>query len=77
MHTMNRQQIALAIQAGMELLSDKSDIAIPARLLDGASLLKLLLRGIAQGEVSIAPVLQQEEGVVEDVDPNPEAETGE
>ena len=53
MQTMNREQIAMAVNAGLELLSNKSEVAIPMRLFDSVSLLRLLLSGIARGEIAL------------------------
>ena len=74
MQTMNREQIAIAIKAGLELLSEKSDIEVPVRMAHGVHLLNLLLNGIARGEVAISPVLQQPEVEVVSPDPEPEGE---
>ena len=50
----------MAIHAGLELLGPESNVAIPAKLNDGAFLLKQLLNGIAQGKIALAPAMQQE-----------------
>lgn len=52
---MDKQQVEVAIAAGLELLGDKSNIAIPARLSTGVFFLKNMLLQIAQGQL----VLQQ------------------
>lgn len=65
--TMNREQIAQAIGAGLELLGPQSNISVPARLVDGVHLLKLLLGGIAQGEVAISAVEAPQAGTVQEV----------
>ena len=51
---LNKQQIEIAIGAGLELLGDKSEVIIPVKLNDGVFLLKQLLMGIAQGQVGLA-----------------------
>lgn len=55
MQIMTRDQVVLAINAGLELLSPDSEINIPAKHLEGAFLLKLLLAGMSRGEVAVAP----------------------
>lgn len=57
---MNREQITLAVEAGLELLSPESDIKIPAKLNDGIFFLKGLLAGVAQGKISLSAAIQQE-----------------
>lgn len=52
---MNKEQIAAAIQAGLELLGPESNTPVPARLNDGIFILKQLLVGIAQGQIALAP----------------------
>lgn len=51
---MNKEQIALAVRAGLELIGPESDVRIPARLNDGIFLLKQLLAGIAKGQVGLS-----------------------
>jgi len=55
---MNRQQVEMAVGAGLELLGDNSDIAIPAKLLSGTFLLKQLLLAIGQGQMGLTPTAQ-------------------
>lgn len=57
---LNREQVGMAIQAGLELLGPESDVAIPAKLNDGVFLLKQLLGGIAQGKIALSPAVEQE-----------------
>ena len=57
---LNREQVGMAIQAGLELLGPESDVAIPAKLNDGVFLLKQLMGGIAQGKIALSPSIQQE-----------------
>lgn len=52
---MNKEQVAIAVQAGLELLGPESNTPIPARLNDGVFMLKQLLVGIAQGQIALAP----------------------
>ena len=57
MYTITKEQIALGVKAGLELLNDpKSDMPVPVRLLDGLSILKVMLGGIARGEIAISAV---------------------
>lgn len=56
---LNREQVGMAIHAGMELLGPESDVAIPAKLNDGVFLLKQLLGGIAQGKIALSPAVEQ------------------
>ncbi len=56
---MNKQQVELAVGAGLELLGDKSETAIPAKLNDGIFFLKQLLMLIAQGQLGLTPTVQE------------------
>lgn len=56
---MNKQQVEVAIGAGLELLGEKSDVPIPARLNDGVFLLKQLLMSIGNGSLGLTPTQQQ------------------
>jgi len=61
---MNKQQIEVAVGAGLELLGEKSEVSIPAKLNDGVFLLKQLLIAIAQGQIGLTPTMQgKPEGV--------------
>jgi hypothetical protein len=60
---MNKEQIAAAVQAGLELLGPESNTPIPARLNDGIFILKQLLVGIAQGQIALAPGQASEQPV--------------
>lgn len=53
---MNKQQVETALGAGLELLGDKSELAIPVRLNDGVFMLKQLLMAIANGQLGLTPV---------------------
>lgn len=55
---MNKQQVEIAVATGLELLGEKSEIAIPAKNIDGAFLLKQLLMAIAQGQLGLTPTVQ-------------------
>jgi hypothetical protein len=55
---MNKDQLELAVRAGLELLGPESEVAIPAKLTDGVFFLKGLLGGIAQGAISLNSVMQ-------------------
>lgn len=56
---MNKEQIGMAIKAGLELLGPDSEVAIPAKLNDGVFFLKGLLGGIAQGKISLGDAVQE------------------
>lgn len=56
---MNKEQVTMAIQAGMVLLGPDSDVQIPAKLNDGVFLLKQLLGGIGSGQIALSNVEQQ------------------
>lgn len=60
---MNKQQIEIAVGAGLELLGEKSELSIPVKLNDGVFLLKQFLLGIANGQLGIAPAMQKEDDV--------------
>jgi hypothetical protein len=55
---MNKEQIGMAVQAGLELLGPESGVVIPVKLNDGVFFLKGLLVGIAQGKISLSSVEQ-------------------
>ena len=57
---MNKQQVEIAVGTGLELLGDKSEVALPARMIDGAFLLKQLLMAIGSGQLALTPAVQQE-----------------
>ena len=73
---MNQQQVELAVGAGLELLSDSSEVSIPAKLNDGVFLLKQLLLAIGQGQIGLTPVVQQDppEVTPDDSETPPEGE---
>ena len=58
---MDKQQVEMAIGAGLELLGDKSDVTIPVRLNDGIFLLKQLLHLIGSGQMALQPAMQNRE----------------
>jgi len=66
---MNKQQVELAVGAGMEILGDKSEIVIPVKLNDGVFLLKQLLRLIASGQMGLQPTVQQEPPIAPNAQP--------
>ena len=55
----SKEQVELAISAGLELLGPESEVAVPAKLNDGVFLLKQLLRGIATGGIGLTPTTKQ------------------
>ena len=55
---MNKEQVELAVNTGLELLGPKSEIAIPVKLNDGVFLLKQLLVGIAQGQIGLGSTME-------------------
>ena len=57
---MTKEQVALAVQSGMELLGPESEVQIPAKLGDGVFFLKQLLIGIGQGQIALSPAVQKE-----------------
>ena len=59
MYTISREQIALGVKTGLDLLGPESEISVPVKMLDGCSLLKLLLTGISRGEIAISAVEQE------------------
>ena len=66
MYTITRELIALAVKTGLELLGSESETHIPLKMLDGCSLLKVFLSGIARGEIAVSAVDQlKAEEVVE------------
>lgn len=73
---MNKQQVEIALAAGLELLGEKSEIAVPVRLNDGVFMLKQLLMAIANGQLGLTPVTQPPEvtPVDPDIDPPQEPE---
>ena len=66
---MNKQQVEMAVGSGLELLGDKSEVAIPARLNDGIFLLKQLLHLIASGQLGLQPTMQNQEPPIGDPPP--------
>jgi len=56
---MNKEQVGLAIQSGLELLGPESEVSIPAKLNDGVFLLKQLLQAVATGQIALAPATQE------------------
>ena len=61
MYSMSEKQVEQAVRAGLEILSEESDLTIPVRLLDGCSLLKILLSGIITGNIVLSskPVVHE------------------
>ena len=57
---MSKEQIGMAVQAGLELLGPESEVKIPSKLNDGVFFLKGLLAGIGQGRISLAAAVQKE-----------------
>ena len=57
---MNKQQVEIAVNAGLELLGDKSEVVVPVRLNDGVFFLRQLLVLIAQGHMGLQPTVQTE-----------------
>lgn len=57
---MNKEQVEIALGAGLELLGEKSEIVIPVKLNDGVFMLKQLLLAIANGQLGLTPVTQPE-----------------
>ena len=57
---MNKQQVEMAIGAGLELLGEKSEVVVPIKLNDGIFLLKQLLMSIANGTIGLTPTTQQD-----------------
>ena len=57
---MNKEQVQLAVSAGLELLGPNSDVSIPAKLNDGVFILKQLLAAIAQGHIGLSSTTQPE-----------------
>jgi hypothetical protein len=72
---MNKQQIEIAIGTGLELLGDKSDLPIPARLTDGTFLLKQLLLAIGNGSLGLTPTQPTPPAPPEIVPVDPEVPT--
>ena len=58
---MNKEQISLAVNAGLELLGPDSQVQVPARLNDGVFFLRQFLGSLAQGRLAITPVMQSED----------------
>ena len=56
---LNREQVALAVQSGLELLGPESEVVVPVKLNDGVFLLKQLLGGIAAGKIGLGPAVEQ------------------
>lgn len=56
---MNKQEVELAVGAGLELLGKDSEVPIPARLNDGVFLLKQLLLLVASGQLGLMPTVQK------------------
>ncbi len=56
---MNKEQVALAVNAGLELLGPNSDLPIPAKLNDGVFFLRQFLSNVGQGRLAIVPATQK------------------
>lgn len=67
---MNKQQVELALGAGLELLGDKSETTIPVKLNDGIFFLKQLLHLIASGQLGLLPTMQDQESSPDDLTPD-------
>lgn len=50
---LDKNHVAMAVQAGLELLSPESEVRIPTRLNDGVFFLKGLLGALAQGHLAL------------------------
>jgi hypothetical protein len=53
-----RNNTLLALQAGLELTSDESDVQVPTRLVEGVFYLRHLLQQLADGRLIIGPAVQ-------------------
>lgn len=72
---MNKEQVQLAVSAGLELLGDKSEVVIPVKLNDGVFLLKQLLMLIAQGQMGLQPTVQEDNRDTTRAPPDPQPGT--
>lgn len=57
---MNKEQVALAVNSGLELLGPESEVQVPAKLNDGVFFLRQFLTMIGQGRLAIVPATQKE-----------------
>lgn len=56
---MTKEQVGMAVNAGLELFGPKSEVKIPVRMNDSVFLLKQLLVSIAQGKTGLTAVDQK------------------
>ena len=54
---LTREQVAAAVQSGLEVLGENSEVSIPAKHVVGVYFLKQLLNEIGTGKVALAPVV--------------------
>lgn len=54
MLSLNREQVALAVKTGLDILGQESDVVVPVKYNDGVFFLKMLLNGIGTGAISLA-----------------------
>ena len=60
---LGKDEIELAINAGLELLGPESEVVVPVKLNDGVFLLKQLLMSIAAGRIGLTPTTQTDPAV--------------
>ena len=68
---MTKDQIALGVSTGLTFFGPNSKAKIPSKFNDGIFFLKQFLNGVAQGELAITPVLQEDESEDVTVDSMP------
>lgn len=62
----NKENVSLAVSAGLELLGEGSEIDIPARLNDGVFVLKQLLLAVGKGEIALGTAVSTDSPAPED-----------
>lgn len=65
---LTNEQVQVAVAAGLAMTDPDSNAVVPMKHASGAIILRQLLLSVAQGQVSFAPVVQQEQPPIDGLD---------
>ena len=65
---LTNEQVQVAVAAGLAMTDPDSNAVVPMKHASGAIILRQLLLSVAQGQVSFAPVVQQEQPPTDGLD---------
>lgn len=63
----SKEQVELAIGAGLAVIGEKADTAIPAKYITGIQILRQLLILIGSGQVALSPTMKQAPAVPDSI----------